>query len=165
MHYIEAVNDLKNAPRPWVFMAGGITNCVDWQQELRGLLERVTDGTLINPRRADFPIGDPDAAAEQIEWEHRALWNSDVVSMWFDCGSIQPICMFELGAHLSRFKLSSPPLSKMVIGVHPDYERKQDVHIQTELIVDSMLSPAIELVSSLEEQADVIEQYVNELVD
>lgn len=165
MNYVEAINDFTKLPRPWVFMAGGITNCVDWQQDLNCKLADVYAGTLINPRRVDFPIGDPGAAAEQIAWEHKALWSADVFSMWFDVGSIQPICMFELGAHLARFKLNSPPLTKVVIGVHPDYERKQDVMIQTELIMDSMISPAIEVVDNLDAQASVIAQYVSELVD
>ena len=55
-----------------VFLAGGITGCPDWQSDIVKMLSD-TDLTLLNPRRADFPIGDPDAAFDQIQWEHNAL--------------------------------------------------------------------------------------------
>jgi len=112
-----------------VFLAGGITNCPNWQQEIIKLLEG-NDIAVLNPRRENFPIHDPKASEEQITWEFHALNNSDIFSMWFTSGvSDQPICMYELGRHLA---LKKP--EKIVIGVEEGYKRKQDVYIQTKLV-------------------------------
>lgn len=51
---------------PSVFLAGGITNCPQWQQEVIDRLQGYEiECTILNPRRANFPIGDPSAAREQ----------------------------------------------------------------------------------------------------
>jgi len=114
---------------PTVFLAGGITNCPDWQQKIINFLSE-EDIAVINPRRKDFPINDPSASQEQIEWEFHALNNCDVFSMWFTSGeSDQPICMYELGRHLAL-----RPYGSIAIGVQEGYKRKQDVYIQTKLI-------------------------------
>ena len=55
-----------------LFLAGGITDCPDWQETMIGLL-RETDLILFNPRRKNFPIKDPLAAFDQITWEHNHL--------------------------------------------------------------------------------------------
>ena len=49
-----------------LFLGGGITNCPDWQKELIELLKDTPDLVMFNPRRANFPIHDPNAAEEQI---------------------------------------------------------------------------------------------------
>jgi hypothetical protein len=132
MHYVEAPNDISNLPRPLVFLAGGITNCDEWQKEVVKHLMTVKDlpGTIVNPRRENFPMDDPNAAPEQIEWEHKALWASDVISYWFDGGeSVQSITMFELGCHLSRYVVGAGP-NQLIVGASPEYKRYQDVEIQ-----------------------------------
>lgn len=76
MQYIEA-------PHPYsqhvlyksVYLAGGITNCPDWQQQMVHLLDD-TDYTLLNPRRQCFPISDPNASREQITWEYHYMSQS-----------------------------------------------------------------------------------------
>ena len=77
------------------FLAGGITNCPDWQHDvvevLRGFeakhLGELDDLVLFNPRRENFPINDPNAALEQITWEFKWLQQMDIFSMWFSGGS------------------------------------------------------------------------------
>jgi hypothetical protein len=69
--YVECPND-DDGDGPSLFLAGGITGCPDWQRQLRDELAD-TALTLLNPRRTQFPIGDPRAAPVQIEWEHRHL--------------------------------------------------------------------------------------------
>lgn len=116
---------------PQVFLAGGITNCPDWQSTVISLLAGFSGGVLLNPRRSNFPIYDPNAAREQIAWEFRALRSAHIFSMWFCASeSVQPICMYELGCHLER--LRDQP-ARVVIGIEPGYKREQDVRIQTEL--------------------------------
>lgn len=142
MKYVEALE------RPEVydgalFMAGGITNCWDWQQEMRGLLEE-SGYMLLNPRRANFPIGDPNAAQEQIEWEYNMLRRAEYIMFWFPEETICPIVLYELGAWSMTGK-------HIFVGVHPDYERRRDVEIQTKLV-----RPNVEIVYSLVELSEQI---------
>lgn len=117
-----------------VFLAGGITNCPDWQDELIDILADMGfKYTVYNPRRENFPIHDPNAARQQIAWEFDKLNHCTVFSMWFcNSESVQPICMYELGRHLAIRKIN-----EVVIGVEPGYSREQDVAIQSELALGS----------------------------
>lgn len=110
---------------PTVFLAGGITNCPQWQQKMVTLLSD-TNLILLNPRRADFPVGDPSAAVEQITWEHKHLRFADAILFWFPRETLCPIVLYELGA----WSMTDKPI---FVGVHPLYERRQDVEIQTKL--------------------------------
>jgi len=152
--YVEAPHIIASSarPGPLVFLAGGITGCPDWQHEARIELER-DDGTgkplhpctILNPRRADFPMADPMAAAEQIAWEYDALRDADIVLFWFCKETVQPIVLFELGATMERHYYeddedeSDTPLEKRwggdkcVIGVEEGYARVQDVQLQVAL--------------------------------
>lgn len=141
MKYIEAPESMTmRLSEIQVFMAGGITNCPDWQQEMRELLSD-TDLTLVNPRRADFPIGDPNAAHEQISWEYSALRLCDAILFWFPKETLCPIVLYELGAWTMQEK-------PIFVGCHLEYKRIQDVLIQT-----SLARPGVVIVSSLAELA------------
>jgi hypothetical protein len=74
-----------------------------------------------------------------------------MISFWFCKESIQPIVLFELGAHL----MTNKPI---VIGVDPGYERKQDVEIQTALV-----RPEIGIVTRLNRLSDQIFKTINEI--
>ncbi len=127
---IEAPNEiysLENNRNIKLFLAGGITNCPDWQKEIIELIKGADILTVYNPRRANFPINDPKAAEEQITWEYNHLRDSDSISFWFSKGSLNPIVLYELG----RWGTSTN--KTIFIGMDPDYERKQDVIIQTKL--------------------------------
>lgn len=125
MKVITAVEEIGYPDKPTIFMAGGITDCPEWQDDLIELLKDNDDGVLLNPRRKNFPIHDPNASQEQIEWEFHALNNAKVFSMWFSAGpSVQLICMYELGRHLA-----TKHWTQIVIGIEPGYLRTQDVEI------------------------------------
>ena len=146
MKVITAPNKIESTDLPTVFLAGGITNCPDWQEEVIQFLSEYDNGIILNPRRKDFPIDDPDAALEQITWEFNALNKCDIFSMWFSAGeSVQPICMYELGRHLI---LKSA--GRIALGVEPGYKRSQDVYIQTRLARPEV---ACQISSSLMEHA------------
>jgi hypothetical protein len=142
----EAAMDVYEAPQQYngsslsLFLAGGITGCPDWQQEMIRALAH-TRLVLFNPRRANFPMGDPGAAQEQIAWEHTLLRRATAISFWFPCETLNPITLYELGA----WSMTNKPL---FVGVHPDYQRKQDVIIQTKLA-----RPDVAVVESFEELA------------
>ena len=138
IHYLEAPEgfDARMA-KPWVFMAGGVTNCPDWQQELRKELHAemgpLTDDsanicsfTLLNPRRENFPINDPCASEEQIAWEYMGFKLADIIIFWFAKGSLNPIVLFELGKHYLH--------PNIVVGCDPEYVRISDVIIQLRLV-------------------------------
>lgn len=126
-----------------VFLAGGITGCPDWQKEFVGIMERelpkeLSDKTiLMNPRRENFPIEDPNAAKEQIEWEYDQLNSSDAIIYWFCKDTLNPIVLYELGFQLGkRMARRALTMPALLIGVEEGYERAQDVEIQTALVDD-----------------------------
>jgi hypothetical protein len=142
MRYIEAVQTYKGNDAS-LFLAGEITGCQDWQKELRTLLQDVPL-TLLNPRRSHFAMDDPDAAQIQIEWEHIHLRKATAIAFWFPHETLCPIALYELGA----WSMTRKPL---FVGVHPAYQRRQDVLIQTALV-----RPDIHPVSTLVELAQEV---------
>lgn len=137
MKYFEALTEFAGAG-PSLFLAGGITACDDWQRRAAAALADLPLAVL-NPRRANFPINDPSAAATQIEWEHRHLRRATALLFWFPPETLCPITLYELGA----WSVSAKPL---FVGTHPDYQRRQDVVIQTRLA-----RPEVEVVTSLDD--------------
>ncbi|GAA2209053.1 hypothetical protein GCM10009850_045110 [Nonomuraea monospora] len=128
--YYEAPDYYEPAPGdpPAVFLAGGITGVADWQREAARALGRA-GAVVLNPRRRDFPIGDPGETPVQIAWEHHHLHLPEVLTMfWFPPGdSTQPIALLELGAALDN------PARRIVVGADPGYPRVADVRWQARL--------------------------------
>ena len=115
-----------------VFLAGGITDCSDWQSKVIEELEKLDslynldDVVIFNPRRENFDVTDPDATIDQIEWEHKYLNDCDIFSIYFEASkSLQPICMYELGKHSLK--------DRKVVTVQKGYLREEDVLIQCKL--------------------------------
>lgn len=106
-----------------LFLGGGITGCEDWQAEMCHLL-RDTDLVVINPRRKDWPINDPEASTKQIEWEYDHLQKAHMIMFWFSPETLCPITLFEYGKWIVRNK-------PLFVGCHPEYKRKLDVEVQT----------------------------------
>ena len=122
-----------------LFLAGGITNCPDWQSAIIKRLEEyynLENLVVFNPRRENFPIGDRNESYKQIEWEFKYLEKVDIFSMYFCSGeSDQPICMYELGRNIVRMQTKYPVSWKdrIIITVENGYKRKVDVYIQSAL--------------------------------
>lgn len=138
------------------FLAGGITNCPDWQHEvikqLYGFAFGSSEPIIFNPRRENFPIWDKSAAVQQIEWEYKMLERCDIFSMYFSSGdSDQPICMYELGRNILRMQMKHPSdwQDRIVISVEDGYKRIQDVLIQTglatqnQVFINTQISPRV----------------------
>jgi len=120
--YVEAPQHFPGG-QPSVFLAGGITDCPDWQAEAARMLAGVP-AVVLNPRRPSFDVGDPVEAERQIRWEHAHLGRAAVVLFWFAQGpSPQPIALYELGAMAATGRT-------IVVGTHPGYPRRIDVRIQ-----------------------------------
>ena len=137
MKYVEAPDEFWGNEKS-LFLAGGITGCPDWQQEV---VEALKDEliTLLNPRRKSFPIEDPTASLEQIKWEYRYLRKASAISFWFPHETLCPIVLYELGAWSMTDKL-------IFVGVHPEYKRRTDVEIQTNLV-----RPEVEICYSIQD--------------
>ena len=128
MRYVEALETYE--PKPGeisLFLAGGITNCYDWQKIVTdAATELLWDVVLLNPRRANFPMDDPAASDAQIKWEHEHLKKATMILFWFAPETICPITLFEYGKWLVSPK-------RLFVGCHKNYVRKEDVAIQTSL--------------------------------
>jgi len=151
MTYVEAPNRPLLGNKKSIFLAGSIQGSKDWQAEIVELIKDL-DIVIFNPRRKNFPIHDPIAAYEQIKWEFDYLRIASMLQFWFAKETLAPIVLFEAGAHLMTQK-------PIVIGVDPDYPRRQDVEIQTKLI-----RPEIKIVYSLKDLSDQIALKYNELI-
>ena len=149
---------------PSLFMAGGISNCSDWQVELANKLDN-ENLVIFNPRRDDFNVLDPAMELEQIQWEHRYLREAQAVLFWFPKETLCPITLFELGATLERTRVvidndyngyDAYPQT-IFIGTDPDYKRRRDVEIQTSLVL-----PGINIVDSIDGLASQVKQWVKQ---
>lgn len=109
--------------RAELFLAGGISNCPDWQAETELALADLP-GSVHNPRRPGVLVADE--AIAQIEWEHEALALSDAILFWFPAETLCPITLFELGVWSAK----GVPL---IVGTHPEYARRLDVITQLRL--------------------------------
>jgi hypothetical protein len=153
MIYVEAPNTIQVPDGSVaVFLAGGITNCPDFQKEIADKLSRSPDSLILfNPRRKNFPIHDSSAAEAQIKWEFNMLRMASVISFWFPKETLCPIVLYELGAH----SMTKKPL---VIGAHPQYARLQDVVIQT-----SLVRPGLPVLDNLDDVIEGIKYWYGQL--
>jgi hypothetical protein len=143
MNYVESPTEYGPTIRGVsVFLAGGITGCPDWQAEAvrlfqapatRDLTEMLANLTILNPRRANFPIGDPTAAEAQIAWEYRHLHRADAVLFWFPEETLCPIVLYELGYWNAWRSAGTEQPKPIFVGTHPEYARRADVLHQTHL--------------------------------
>jgi hypothetical protein len=129
-----------------LFLAGGISNCPDWQAEAISLLTGVS-GTALNPRRSD--VFTDEIAGEQIAWEFEALHLTKAIIFWFPEETLCPITLFELGVFTQRKDIP------VFVGTHPGYLRKFDVVTQL-----GLARPEIHVVDSVEK---LVAQYITSL--
>lgn len=147
MKYIESPNTYKG-DEPSIFLAGGITGCSNWQAWAVAYLSG-NNIAIFNPRRENFPIHDPNAAEAQIRWEAEHLDKSDAVLFWFPHETLCPIVLYELGA----WSMTKKPI---FVGCHPEYQRRQDVIIQTAIkrpevaVVDTVYELCAQVIRSID---------------
>lgn len=123
MEIIRAPHTNPHFDKP-IFLAGGITNCPDWQSDIAALMEDIP-GVAMNPRReGEFLDSDSDI---QIEWEYNALREAELIMFWFPKETLCPITLFELGA------FSHQSDTRLIVGTHPEYARRFDVIKQLSL--------------------------------
>ncbi|MEW1687497.1 nucleoside 2-deoxyribosyltransferase domain-containing protein [Streptomyces sp. NPDC091265] len=142
MCYVEAPEEFAGAG-VCLFLAGGISDCPDWQKTATAALDDL-DVTVLNPRRSNFPLHDPNAEATQVGWEYRHLRRAHLAVFWFPESptSHQPIALYELGARVGES-------GHVVVGTDPGYVRRTNVVAQLalarpELRVHTTLAGTIE---------------------
>ena len=135
-----------------VFLAGGITNCSNWQAEVAAKLDR-EDVLIFNPRRHFYSEG---VEEEQIEWEYRYLRQSDIILFYFAPETLCPITLYEYGYWVDR-RDSFGCGPKIYVCCHPDYKRINDVRIQTRLCC-----PYTEVYTNLEDMTDEISRILED---
>ncbi len=122
MIYCECPQPLSCNGQRSLFLGGGISNCPDWQSEMVARL-RLTDLALLNPRRANFRMGDTEQQRIQIGWEYYHLQLADAHLFWFCKETLCPISLFELGKWCAKDR-------PLFVGCDPDYARRSDIEIQ-----------------------------------
>lgn len=138
MKYIEAPQysvEIERLPASEsIFLAGSITGAHDWQLEL-AYSRMVESGprlidlyNVFNPRRANYNALDSTLELEQITWEYHCIHKCNHILFWFAPETLAPITLFELGS-----ALNTHDHNKIYIGIDPEYKRKNDVIIQTQL--------------------------------
>jgi Nucleoside 2-deoxyribosyltransferase like len=137
-----------------VFLAGGISNCPNWQSDVLDRLRKyevITNSpvTICNPRRDNFNTAKAEDSALQIQWEHTYLKLSNIIFFWFPCETLCPITLFEYGKMLVESRHRN---LELIVGCHPDYKRKFDVQYQTFLdnphikVYDNLTSATTKLI-------------------
>ena len=144
----------------FIFVAGGITNCPDWQGYITEQLKDQPGLFLLDPRRVDFDASDPSMSSKQIEWEFYHLRNSDAILFWFPEETLCPITLYELGVwagmSFERRKYNQTPI---FVGCHPNYKRRFDVVKQL-----SLLRPEVTVRDNLDDLILDIKKFTNKFV-
>lgn len=144
--YFEAPALIKMPEGTSIFLAGGITDCPDWQKPTAERLTSETDLIVFNPRRKKFDVSKKDKeSVKQIHWEHTYLGQVDIVMFWFPKESVCPITLLELGKFLMK------PNTQLYVGTDPEYPRRLDVEVQTKLE-----RPNVKVWDSLGDMIDII---------
>lgn len=133
-----------------LFLAGGITNCPDWQTDVIQQLTDIPNLTIFNPRRDTYPYDHKHLDEEQITWEYKHLERATIILVWFSAATLNPIVLYELG----RWVNSNPGIPAF-IGIEPGYKRTNDVIIQTKLS-----RPDIIIVENLDELVRQTKEYL-----
>lgn len=153
--YVEAPNQLDRIPARLrsLFLAGAIPGSTDWQAVVtRQVQASGMPVAVFNPRRANFPAGDPAAVAEQVAWEYQHRHASDVTLFWFPAlpvDMVAPTTLFELGMALGEGR-------QVVVGASPWYPRRdilehQLTHhpdVELHLSLDDTVASALRLLAA-----------------
>lgn len=118
-----------------LFLAGGISNCPDWQSYIVDQFQSKYEKdnlVIINPRRKGDLTKDGSEAKDQILWEHFYLERASHILFWFPEETLCPITLFELGKYCELHY--SDIEEHITIGIHPNYKRRFDIETQIPLM-------------------------------
>lgn len=115
--------------KPSIFVAGGISDCPDWQEDIVSIID-LSKYDVINPRRVGGFDRTGATAEAQITWEAYALDRVSTYLFWFPKETLCPITLFELGKVLEMAKQAS---ISIIVGWHENYAREFDLRVQLRL--------------------------------
>ena len=136
-----------------IFLAGGITNCSNWQKTLLENFsltlkekEYISNILFINPRReSSISFKNEEEIIKQIKWEFKYLNQCDLFTMFFDDTKLsdQPICFYELGKYLNQFQniYKNNYEEHIIISYKKGFRRTLDLKIQVDLATNSKIKP------------------------
>ena len=135
-----------------IFLAGGITNCSNWQKTLIENFsltlkekEYISNILFINPRReSSISFKNEEEIIKQIKWEFKYLNQCDLFTMFFDDTKLsdQPICFYELGKYLNQFQNIYKNYDEhIIISYKKGFKRTLDLKIQVDLATKSKIKP------------------------
>ncbi len=140
-----------------VFLAGGISNCEDWQAAVAERLAANTNAVIYNPRRVDFDMAAyEEVSRQQIRWEFHALRMAKVNLFWFPPETLCPITLLELGSAMERLHPGA-----LMVGCHPDYKRLFDVETQMKLHCNM---PVFDDLESLVGETEILLRNIDQLI-
>ncbi len=134
-----------------VYLAGGIKECPDWQNDLEKLLSGIEGLSTCNPRVAGFIPRSSDDYTNMVKENRRNLESCGAVIFWFPKNMLTPVALCELGAEIARER-------PLFIGIEEGYKRSVDVQVQT-----GLERPDIQIVNSLEDLAHQVRGYYESL--
>lgn len=156
MKVVTAPYDCSTHDKISVFLAGGISDCWNWQEAVINKLKEMEENgydmrslVLFNPRRPSFDVNNPEDTKAQISWESYWLDCCDIFSMYFcNSDSVQPICMYELGRSLLKKSDDWEDddihyCYSILISIEKGYKRADDVLIQMELATSGLIRPFV----------------------
>jgi hypothetical protein len=120
-----------------IFLAGGISDCPDWQDDTTRLLRQHFSEeklTIYNPRKStvkDHSCNEDERRFKQIQWEYDNLNTCDICVFYFLEKSPCPISLYELGRMNERKTLLGKP--DLYIVVDENYDHRNDVIMQTQI--------------------------------
>jgi len=131
-----------------IFLAGCANT--DWRKEFVKYFDEDDDVVFLDPKREDWDLMNKSMMEEQVTWEFVKQKNADIMVFYYNAGSVCPITLLEFG--LWGLSKGTP----MVVGVTSDYEKHDDIILQTKLarpetrIVESLYELSYETKSKID---------------
>ena len=118
-----------------VFLAGGISDCPNWQVDVINYLKTHTERryldnlVILNPRGDESQILSFD---EKQIWDFDNLNEADIVSFYFCKDVTQSTSMYELGRHLALYECGYH--DKIVISIENGFKKSNVLNDQCQLL-------------------------------
>lgn len=147
-HIIAPFPDNESLSLSRVFLAGCANT--DWRKDFVQYFSHL-QVVMLDPKRDDWNLMDKSKMKEQVTWEYNNLRKADIIVYFFNAGSVCPITLLEYG----MWGLSKG--TPIIVGVTSDYEKRDDVILQTKLarpdirVVNDLYELSYETKSKLDE--------------
>lgn len=128
-----------------LFLAGAIDNgeAEQWQEVVFNAINPEVDVVVYNPRRDDWDANaSEEFITEQIKWELRHIYRSNLILVYIPGSSKAPITLLELGIALGMDK-------NVLVYCEPEYYRYLNVRVTCEYNGINVITDKVELFEKL----------------